>query len=179
MEAFGFTVKDEFGNVSYTDEGVEFAKQILATINETKEEFVKDKDYMVNVEQIPGERAASVLMQKDMLFYPNEAYTLPLYGNQWIPLGIKTTLYEKVRLSAILDKACNGGSIVHVSIDAPFQNFDTAWRMLNYIADQGVTYFAFNLRISACKNNHGFYGDTCPECGEPKVTTYQRIVGLN
>lgn len=51
--------------------------------------------------------------------------------------------------------------------------------MLNYIADQGVTYFAFNLRISACKNNHGFYGDTCPECGEPKVTTYQRIVGLN
>lgn len=179
MEAFGFTVKDEFGNVSYTDEGVEFAKQILATINETKEEFAKDKDYMVNVEQIPGERAASVLMQKDMLFYPNEAYTLPLYGNQWIPLGIKTTLYEKVRLSAILDKACNGGSIVHVSIDAPFQNFDTAWRMLNYIADQGVTYFAFNLRISACKNNHGFYGDTCPECGEPKVTTYQRIVGLN
>lgn len=50
--------------------------------------------------------------------------------------------------------------------------------MLNYIADQGVTYFAFNLRISACKNNHGFYGDTCPECGEPKVTTYQRIVGF-
>ena len=70
-------------------------------------------------------------------------------------------------------------SIAHINIDAPFQNFDTAWRMLNYIADQGVTYFAFNLRISACKNNHGFYGDTCPECGEPKVTTYQRIVGLN
>lgn len=50
--------------------------------------------------------------------------------------------------------------------------------MLNYVADAGVTYFAFNLRISACKHNHGFYGDVCPVCGEPKVTSYQRIVGF-
>ena len=41
-----------------------------------------------------------------------------------------------------------------------------------------MTYFAFNLRISACKHNHGFYGETCPVCGEPKETTYQRIVGF-
>jgi anaerobic ribonucleoside-triphosphate reductase len=50
--------------------------------------------------------------------------------------------------------------------------------MLNYIADAGVTYFAFCTRISACKHNHGFYGDICPHCGNPKVTTYQRIVGF-
>ena len=35
-----------------------------------------------------------------------------------------------------------------------------------------------NLRINACSHNHGFYGDTCPTCGEPPVTTYQRIVGF-
>ena len=39
--------------------------------------------------------------------------------------------------------------------------------LLNYISDKGVTYFAFNLRINACGNNHGFYGKTCPICGEP------------
>ena len=117
-------------------------------------------------------------MQKDKIFYPDEKYSLPLYGNQWIPLGVKTTLAEKVRLSAALDKACNGGSIAHINIDKPFNNFETAWDMLNYIADQGVVYFAFCTRISACKNNHGFYGETCPICGNPKVTTYQRIVGF-
>ena len=117
-------------------------------------------------------------MQKDMLFYPDEAYDLPLYGNQWIPLGVKTTLQEKVRLSAALDKACNGGSIAHINIDKPFNNFETAWDMLNYVADQGVVYFAFCTRISSCKNNHGFYSETCPLCGNPKVTTYQRIVGF-
>lgn len=178
LQKFGLTKEDEFGNTYYTDEGLDFAKQILATINETKNEYTKDKNYSANVEEIPAERAAAVLMQKDKIFYPNEKYSLPLYGNQWIPLGVKTTLAEKVRLSAALDKACNGGSIAHINIDKPFNNFETAWDMLNYIADQGVVYFAFCTRISACEENHGFYGDTCPICGKPKVTTYQRIVGF-
>jgi len=178
LQKFGYVTKDQFGYVSYTDEGLQFAQTILATINEVTKQFVVDKDYMMNQEQIPGERAAYILMQKDKFFYPNEQYELPLYGNQWIPLGIKTSLHEKIRLSAELDKACGGGAIAHINIDAPFTSFDAAWDLLNYIADMGVTYFAFNLRISACKHNHGFYGDTCPICGEPKETTYQRIVGF-
>lgn len=178
LQKFGLIREDEFGNTYYTDEGLDFAKQILATINETKNEYTKDKNYSANVEEIPAERAAAVLMQKDKIFYPDEKYSLPLYGNQWIPLGVKTTLAEKVRLSAALDKACNGGSIAHINIDKPFNNFETAWDMLNHIADQGVVYFAFCTRISACKNNHGFYGEICPICGNPKVTTYQRIVGF-
>lgn len=178
LQKFGYTYHDEFGNTYYKDEGVEFAKKILATITEIKDEFVKDKDYMMNIEQVPGERAAAVLMEKDKLFFPDEKYDLPLYGNQWIPLGIKTTIAEKVRVSAILDKACSGGSIVHINISSPFNSFDEAWYMMNYVADAGINYFAFNLRISACDNNHGFFGDTCPECGHPVETTYQRIVGF-
>ena len=178
LQKFGYTYHDGFGNTYYKDEGVEFAKKILATITEIKDEFVKDKDYMMNIEQVPGERAAAVLMEKDKLFFPDEKYDLPLYGNQWIPLGIKTTIAEKVRVSAILDKACSGGSIVHINISSPFNSFDEAWYMMNYVADAGVNYFAFNLRISACDNNHGFFGDTCPECGHPVETTYQRIVGF-
>jgi ribonucleoside-triphosphate reductase len=178
LQKFGFTRKDEFGNTYYTNDGIEFAKTILETITNVKNEFVEEKDYSINIEEIPAERAAAVLMEKDKFFYPNEIYELPLYGNQWIPLGIKTTLQEKIRLSAILDKACSGGSIAHINIESPFNNFETAWNMLNYIADAGVTYFAFCTRISACKHNHGFYGDICPHCGNPKVTTYQRIVGF-
>lgn len=178
LQKYGMTYKDEFGYTYYTDEGVEFAKHILATINEEKNKFTADKDYQSNIEQIPGERAASILMQKDMFFYPDEVYELPLYGNQWIPLGVKTTLNEKIKLSATLDKACNGGSIAHINIDAPLTDFDTAWDLLNYIADAGVVYFAFCTRISACANNHGFYGNKCPICGGEKVTTYQRIVGF-
>ena len=178
LQKFKFTRKDEFGNTFYTDDGIEFAKEILKTITDTKNKFAEDKDYSINIEEIPAERAAAILMEKDRFFYPNEIYELPLYGNQWIPLGVKTTLQEKIRLSAILDKACSGGSIAHINIDTPFNNFDTAWKMLNYIADEGVMYFAFCTKISACKHNHGFYGETCPTCGNAKETTYQRIVGF-
>lgn len=178
LDKYGFVEKDQFGYTKYTDEGVEFAKAILKTIHEVKDEFKADKNYMINIEQIPGERAACILMEKDKYFFPNEKYELPLYGNQWIPLGVKTSMSEKIKLSAILDDACSGGSIAHINLDAPFRDFDTAWEVLNRVADAGVTYFAFNLRISACENNHGFYGETCPVCGKPKVTTYQRIVGF-
>ena len=66
----------------------------------------------------------------------------------------------------------------HINLDAPLTDFDTAWALLNKVADAGVNYFAFCLKISACENNHGFYGDTCPICGKKKVTSYQRVVGF-
>jgi ribonucleoside-triphosphate reductase len=50
--------------------------------------------------------------------------------------------------------------------------------MVNWIADQGVTYFAFNTKIQACEDNHAFYGRTCPVCGKPVATEYTRIVGF-
>lgn len=178
LQKFGMVEKDEFGYTKYTEEGLSFAKQILKTIHIVKDGFMIDKDYKINIEQIPGERAAAVLMEKDKFFFPNEAYELPLYGNQWIPLGVKTSIKEKIELSAVLDEACSGGSIAHINLDKQITDFDAMWELLNYIADKGVTYFAFNVRISSCKNNHGFYGNTCPTCGEPVETTYQRIVGF-
>ena len=179
MKAFGYTRVDEFGNTFYTKEAENFGKKIFEVIHSTKADFIKDKDYKVNCEQIPGETAAAKLMRKDRFFFPDTVVDdLPLYGNQFMPLGIKTTLQERIRVASLFDSFCNGGSILHVNIEAPFNNFEQAWKMLNYISDQGVTYFAFNTKIQACKNNHAFFGKTCPECGEPVATEYTRIVGF-
>ena len=150
-------------------------------MRKTADDFIKEYncDYQINTEQIPGETAAAKLMQKDKFFYPKaNIYDLPLYGNQFIPLGIKTTGQERVRIASEFDGYCSGGSILHYNIDAPFDSFDKAWKMTNYIADQGVTYFAFNTKIQACKHNHAFYGIKCPVCGEPVDTEFTRIVGF-
>lgn len=179
MKTFGYTRMDEFGNTYYTEEAEKFGKKIFDVIHNVKDTFALDKDYTINCEQIPGETAAAKLMKKDMFFYPDTAVNdLPLYGNQFIPLGIKTTLQERIRIAAMFDGFCNGGSILHVNIESPFTSFEQAWDMLNYITDQGVTYFAFNTKIQACKNNHAFFGSICPECGEPVETEYTRIVGF-
>lgn len=49
--------------------------------------------------------------------------------------------------------------------------------MLNYLAEQGVIYFAFNLRINVCEEGHSFTSKICPHCGKNPVDSYQRIVG--
>ena len=179
MKTFGYTRIDELGNTFYTPEAEEFGRKIFDVIHSTKAEFIADKDYQVNCEQIPGESAAAKLIKKDKFFYPRKTVSdLPLYGNQFMPLGITTTLQERIRVAALFDGFCNGGSILHCNIQAPFATFEQAWDMMNYISDQGVTYFAFNTKIQACKNNHAFFGTACPECGEPVHTEYTRIVGF-
>ena len=181
LKKFGYTRQDEFGNTYYTEEASRFGKKIFEIMRQTADDFIAkyNCDYQINTEQIPGESAADKLMRKDKFFHPEGGiYDLPLYGNQFIPLGIKTTIQERVRIAAEFDRYCNGGSILHVNIDAPFDSFEKAWDLINYIADQGVTYFAFNPRIQACENNHAFYGDICPECGKPVDSEYTRIVGF-
>lgn len=181
MKKFGCTTIDELGNTFYTDDATILGSQIFKTIREVADKFIEDNqcDYMINTEQIPGENAAAKLMRKDKFFYPDAAiYDLPLYGNQFIPLGIKTTLQERVRVQALFDKFCNGGSILHANIDAPFDSFKKAYDMTCYIADAGVTYFAWNTKIQACEDNHAFYGTTCPTCGKPVNVEFTRIVGF-
>ena len=179
LKKFGYTKVDEFGNTFYTDAAFNFGKQIFKVIHNVKDIFLLDKDYHINLEAIPGESMAVRFQRADEFLYPDKVVKdLPLYGNQWIPLGIKTTIQERIRIAAAFSEYCSGGDILHLNVDAPFDSFDKAWKMLNYVAQAGVKYFAFTGKINACKNNHGFYGSVCPICGEPVATTYSRIVGF-
>ena len=179
MKTFGYVRNDEFGNTYYTDEAYALGRKIFNVIRNCINNFSLDKDYKFNIEQIPAEQAAAKMQTADKLLYPEKVVEdLPLYGNQWIPLGIKATVLERTKICAAFDSYCNGGSIEHINLDAPFATFEQAWEMLNWVAKQGVTYFAFNGKVSQCKNYHSFYGDICPECGEPKATEYTRIVGF-
>lgn len=179
MATFGYTDVDEFGNVIYKQEAYDFGKKIFETIHSVKREFEKDKDYKVNLEAIPRESAAVKFSQADAMLYPDKVNKdLPLLANQWIGLGIKTSIQERVKIASAFSEYCSGGDILHINVDAPFDSFEKAWEMLRYVAKQGVKYFAFTGKISACKHNHAFYGDVCPECGCPKETEYSRIVGF-
>ena len=179
MKSFGYTHKDELGNTVYDDKAFSFGKKIFDVIHRIKDEFAADKDYAINIEQVPGEQLAIKFYTADKMLYPKKVVKdLPLYGNQFLPLGIKATLQERVRIAAAFDSYCSGGSILHVNIEAPFTNYDQALKMTKYIIGKGVTYFAFNVKIQTCKNNHAFFGTKCPQCGGDVFTEYTRIVGF-
>ena len=175
MDMFGLINTDEFGCKSYSDEAVEFATQILDTMNEVKDSF--ECDFTFNIEMIPAENCAGVICQADNLLYEQNRYFI--YSNQWIPLMEKCTIQEKCRLGSLFDEKCGGGCIAHINIENRFANEDTAWDMLNYVAAMGVIYFAFTTKISVCKSKHAFISEkTCPVCGEPIADTYARVVGF-
>ena len=179
MDLFGYIDTDEFGYKSYSDEGIDFATKILDTINEVKDNFTKEQkcDFKYNVEFVPAENAAGVICTADNLIYEQDKYFI--YSNQWINLMEKCTIQEKCRLGSIFDKKCGGGAIAHINIENRFPSKEEAWEMLNYIANQGVIYFAFNPKINVCKNRHAFMGTkTCPICGEPVYDVYTRVVGF-
>lgn len=175
MDLFGLIDTDEFGCKSYSDEAVKFASQILDAMNEVKDSF--ECDFSFNIEMIPAENCAGVICQADNLLFEQNKYFI--YSNQWIPLMEKCTIQEKCRLGNLFDKKCGGGCIAHINIENRFPNEQMAWDMLNYVASQGVIYFAFTTKISVCKSRHAFISEPrCPVCGEPIADTYARVVGF-
>ena len=179
LKTFDLIKVDKFGNTYYTPEADRFVEKIFKVLHTTIDNFSLDKNYKLNIESIPGESAASKMMKADqMLFGDRVINDLPLYGNQYLPLGIQATLQERIRVASLYDGFCNGGSILHVNIDAPFDSNEKMKQMLHYIFNKGVTYFAFTSKINACEKNHGFYGDICPTCGKPAKYSYARVVGF-
>lgn len=175
MDKFGLINEDEFGYKSYSNEAVKFATEILDAINEVKDSF--DFDFQYNVEMIPAENCAGLICNADNIIYDDNKYFI--YSNQWIPLMEKCTIKEKCRLGNLFDKKCGGGCIAHINIENRFPTFESAWEMLNYVASQGVIYFAFTTKINVDEDKHAFIGtSTCPICGKPVVDTYQRVVGF-
>ena len=175
MDLFGLIETDELGCKSYSDEAIEFTTEILDVMNEVKDSF--ECDFSFNIEMIPAENCAGVICQADNLLFEQNRYFI--YSNQWIPLMEKCTIQEKCRLGSLFDKKCGGGCIAHINIENRFPNEETAWDMLNYVASQGVIYFAFTTKISVCKHKHAFISEPrCPVCGEPIADTYARVVGF-
>ena len=169
---FQYAEQDEFGYWDYTEEGLMFASHVLDVINEIKDSY--DFDYSINIEQTPMENGAIKVAKKNAILYGTADY---ITGNQWIALKDKATIQARTRAAGILDNKCGGGCISHIQIDSPFTNEEQAWTLLNYIASQGVIYFAFNLKINTDDQHHSFTTTVCPQCGSEATDTYQRCVG--
>lgn len=173
IEQMGMINTDELGNVSYSDEGVAFASKIMDTVNQLQDE--SNFGYNVSLEIIPAESANIKLCKKDNIIYGDKGKFI--YSNQWTSLMAKCSINERIKLASILDKKAGGGQILHIGLEGAQLTEKESWKMLNYIANSGVIYFAYNPKLSICEKSHTFFGDVCPICGRPKHDEVSRIVG--
>ena len=66
MKTFGYTYKDEFGNTFYKDEAYDFGKKIFKVIQNTIDNFALDKDYKINIEQVPKKWAYNEIINNSL-----------------------------------------------------------------------------------------------------------------
>lgn len=181
MKILGGISRDEQGYY-YNEKGFEITQRMFNTILKLNETTMDEYGYMSNIEQIPAESAAIKLNKKDRICFGNRyindrlGENCYIYGNQWIPLKEETSIWHRID-AAKLDNYCGGGAILHINLGENFNTFEDAWEFTNGLAKKGVKYFSYISLIDICENDHSFFGDVCPICGEKSVTKGIKIVG--
>lgn len=157
---------------------IEFASKVLDIINNLNVEAAEIYHEPFNLEQVPAEGQAVVLARKDMIQgLQNDSV---IYSNQWIPLAeSEVDVYKRIKLAGILDRACSGGAILHITTGTKVSP-EVQKRLLKYCARMGVVYCAFNYTLSKCSCGAVVCGDIskCPECGGTNIEIYTRVVGF-
>lgn len=156
-----------------------FATDTLNIINSINLEQAKQDGIPYNLEQVPAENQAVKLAEKDRSQGLQDKFRL--YSNQWIPLTAGVDVFTRIDLAGRLDRLCSGGAILHLTVDGKI-SAEVQRRLLNFAAEKGVVYFAFNYTLSKCTGCEWLgQGDlnTCPRCGTTgAMETYTRVVGF-
>ena len=175
-----------------SDEGTEFASDLMSYINTKVHEFRKTFGYVYNVEEIPGEQACVSLVKKDKFYFgmgfgntTNEQFeqleNTQLYSNQYIPLISNTDIVTRIDLSGRFMNMITGGGIVHANVDAPIDDPGKMYEILKFASKSGVPHIAICYRFGKCEDHKAtIVGQTqkvCPICGKPIVWTRARVIG--
>lgn len=173
LELMGFDIKEETGYKK--------AIEALALITKLNDERTAKDGNIRNVEQIPGESAASNFAKKDAILFSEADKKYKLYSNQYIPLTATASMTDRIIAQGRFDQAesTSGGSILHINVESELDS-DQMKALIEYVAKQGVVYWAMNYGFSICKTCGKMYignldKSPCHDAGCKHMT---RVVGF-
>lgn len=161
-----------------SEEGLNFASEIMNYIDKKRKNFSKQTGYMFNVEQVPAESAAIKLAKKDELLGYNKNYNL--YSNQFIPLIKDIDLHDRIKIDGLFSKALSGGGITHINLGEKLEKKSQMQKMIKFAIAAGVEHFAINYVFSLCSDcKENFIGkiNKCLKCESENIEHLTRIIG--
>lgn len=169
---------EQMGYDILTEDGQGFALKIVDTINKENARYEKQYKSPHNCEQVPGENMSIKMAQKDRLMKYQDIYDI--YSNQFIPLTTTANLLDRICIQGKLDKHFSGGSILHINVDSPIEDYKQIIDLIKSVAKQGVVYHAINYVLQECEDGHLTVGnkDVCSTCGKNIISKYTRVVGF-
>lgn len=169
--------KDVNGELSYNDYGLKIASEITQYVNDLGKDTIDKYNFTQSQEVSPNESGAVTLLKKDRLFFNDNIVDKVAYANQFTGLDQNFPLEERVRVDGYLASKMSGGNILHLNIGEDWSSFEAAFEFNTKIAKNGSKYWSEIRKYQYCKNDHNFFGDKCPICGEKPKGDIIKIVG--
>jgi len=178
-----------FGKDIGTEEGIEFAKEIMLFIREKLEEFQKETGNLYNLEATPAEGASYRLSRIDKNKFPDiivaneEAYkngAEPFYTNSTqLPVNYTDDIFEVLKKQDELQTFYTGGTVVHIFVGEEITSGESVKKLVKKICENfQLPYFTITPTFSVC-SEHGYIRGkhfTCPKCNR-ETEVYSRVVG--
>lgn len=103
------------------------------------------------------------------------------YSNSFhVPVDFDIDIERKVALEGVYHKYCNGGHISYVELgEAPIENTDGLYRILQCMSDSDMGYAGLNFPIDYCQecSFQGIIPNECKVCGSNSVVRVRRVTG--
>lgn len=145
-------------------------------------EWMREDQIPWNVEEVPGESAASKLAITDLRAHPELAEYLPaepLYSTSVVPYYAEVELDTRVLLESRVQKYFTGGVMMHVFLGEE-PDHEALSELTKKIMNTDIVYWSYTPAVTCCKKcKKSFTGlyNKCPSCGSEEIDVWSRIVG--
>ncbi|MEM4584787.1 MAG: anaerobic ribonucleoside triphosphate reductase [Ignisphaera sp.] len=172
------------GSLSYWLKAADLMRKIVEFAVQRTRRWMIEESVPWNVEEVPGESAASKLALKDIKMYPELAEYLPdpenpIYSTSIAPYYAPMELYERVEVEQKVQKYFTGGVMMHIFLDEE-PDPESLASLTKKLLQTELVYWSYTPAITLCprcgKDFTGLH-TSCPRCGSDNVEIWSRIVG--
>ncbi len=143
-----------------TDEGYEFAKEILSFMREKLDEYQDETGYLFNLEATPAEGTSYRIAKIDKEMYPDiiaQGKDHPYYTNSTqLPVYYTSDIFEALRLQDELQSLYTGGTVLHIFTGEYIDDIEVVKLLVRKIThNYKLPYFTITPTFSICPI-HGY-----------------------
>lgn len=168
-----------------TDEGNEFAVEIMEFMNRVIQIFQEETGSLWNLEASPAEGAAYRFARMDKKMYPKiftQGENEPYYTNSTqLPVGHTKDILEAVKLQEKLQTLYTGGTVLHGFVGEEIKDINAVKLLIKKVFEMSnIPYFTVTPTYSICPDHGYIVGEVheCPKCGK-ETEIWTRIVGFH
>lgn len=177
-----------FGENIVSDNGRQFAEQVLDFMKELLLSFQIETGNNYNLEATPAEGTSYRLALSDQKRYKNSVFANgigkdtknPFYTNSTqLPVNYTSDIFEALDLQENLQIKYTGGTVLHLFLGERINEAECVKNLVKIICENyRLPYFTISPTFSVCPNHGYLAGEVavCEKCGT-ECEVYSRIVG--